>query len=196
MFGRIVSSLLVAAVQSSHLQTHLPDILSLSLQRHHKIQEYRLASERPPALFLLGKVHSGQLEAQPGIFRCQFSDILGKMELAALPWSLRELPLQCSLNAAMSIGSDHQRPIKPPLLQPFQKIHPCSGGFFWIDVEAQDFSDTLTVCAIGNHKGLGDDPMIFPDLEVCRIHGQERIRSVQRTGPESFYVFVEVLTEV
>ena len=60
--------LLVAAVQSSHLQTHLPDISSLSLQRHHKIQEYRLASERPPALFLLGKVHSGQLEAQPGIF--------------------------------------------------------------------------------------------------------------------------------
>ena len=38
--------------------------------------------------------------------------------------------------------------------------------------------------------------MIFPDLEVCRIHGQERIRSVQRTGPESFYVFVEVLAEV
>ena len=148
--------------------------IALSLQRHHKIQEYRLASERPPALFLLGKVHSGQLEAHTGMvfFRCQFSDILGKMELAALPWSLRELPLrQCSLNAAMSIGSDHQRPIKPPLLQPFQKVHPCSGGFFWIDVEAQDLSNTLTVCAIGNHKGLGDDPMIFPDLEVCRIHG-------------------------
>ncbi len=104
----------------------------------------------------------------------------------------RLIPIGSSSTVIASSNPSHQRPIKPPLLQPFQKIHPCSGGFFWIDVEAQDFSDTLTVCAIGNHKGLGDDPMIFPDLEVCRIHGQERIRSVQRTGPESFYVFVEV----
>ena len=96
----------------------------------------------------------------------------------------------------MSIGSDHQWTIKSLLLQTFPKVHPCYGGFFWIDVEAQDFADTLAVCAIDNHKCLGDNPMIFPDLEVCCIYGQKRIRSVQWPGPEYFYVFVEVLAEV
>lgn len=38
--------------------------------------------------------------------------------------------------------------------------------------------------------------MIFPDLEVCCIYGQKRIRPVQWPGPEYFYVFVEVLAEI
>ena len=38
--------------------------------------------------------------------------------------------------------------------------------------------------------------MIFPDLEICGIYSQERIRAVQRSGPECLYIFVEVLAKV
>ena len=55
---------------------------------------------------------------------------------------------------------------------------------------------SLGVCAVGNHKGLGDDPAVLPYFEIGSVHREKRIVSRNRPVPKLLYILVQILANV
>jgi len=118
------------------------------------------------------------------------------MELAPLPGHIGEHLVHSVPDAFVGIGRDHQKALESALFQSVQEVIPGILGLIVIHAKANDFTVSLIVRCQSDHKRLGHDPVVLPNLEIGGIYSQEGIVLGERTVPKLLNGSTEILAEV
>ena len=65
----------------------------------------------------------------------------------------------------------------------------------FIQTKAQDFTYAEVVSGIGDHKGLGDHPIVLPHFELGCIHRHKRVVFGKSPISKRFYFLVQLFAK-
>ena len=129
------------------------------------------------------------------LLRCLFCDVLGKVKLATLPRNVRKHLAKPVAQTFVSIGCDQQQAMKASFFEAHQEVFPGVFRFIDIGIKAKDFTDSLLVNTVGNHKCFGDNPSVFAYLEVGGIHCYKGKALLQGTAAKSLHLCIQLFTD-
>jgi hypothetical protein len=118
------------------------------------------------------------------------------VDSAALPRCSLEHPLDCCFQAGMSIRDHQLHSAQASVFEVTEELGPECFVLGIADVDAEDFTVPIGSESGGDHHGLGDNLMMFADMQVGGIQPDvdERLM-IQATFPQYSHVGVDLFAD-